>query len=74
MLTLRAALRRASFAPRYRKNNYYKMIHIDVSPPVNRWMRESLDRDAFRKTVPVLAARVPASKAGLLLKAPETKK
>ncbi|KAH8120030.1 hypothetical protein DFH11DRAFT_1557904 [Phellopilus nigrolimitatus] len=34
----------------------------------------SIDRSIFRKSVPVLAAHVPAAKAGLLLKAPALKR
>jgi hypothetical protein len=49
-------------------------VSIDLSPPVNRWMKDKLDRDAFKKVVPVVAARVPAAKAGLILRAPETKR
>ncbi|KAG2156542.1 Met-10+ like-protein-domain-containing protein [Suillus bovinus] len=41
---------------------------LDTSPPVHRWMDTTLQRDAFKKTIPVLAARVPASKTGSLLK------
>ena len=33
-----------------------------------------LDKDAFRKVIPVLAAKVPAEKAGILLKAPALKR
>ncbi|KAI0046610.1 hypothetical protein FA95DRAFT_1582974 [Auriscalpium vulgare] len=42
---------------------------IDASPPPARWMTESLDRTAFRRTIPVLAARVPAAETTALLKA-----
>ncbi|KAM5536047.1 hypothetical protein V8D89_010305 [Ganoderma adspersum] len=34
----------------------------------------ALDKDAFRKIIPVLAAKVPAEKAGVLLKAPALKR
>ena len=34
----------------------------------------ALDKDAFRKAIPVLAAKVPPEKAGLLLKAPALKR
>jgi tRNA (guanine37-N1)-methyltransferase len=43
------------------------MLALDVSPPVHRWMNTTLDRDAFKKTILVLAARVPAAKTGYLL-------
>lgn len=42
---------------------------LDSSPPVNRWMKETLIKDAFRKTIPVLAARVAPEQTGLVLKA-----
>ncbi|KAJ8593255.1 hypothetical protein M405DRAFT_731817 [Rhizopogon salebrosus TDB-379] len=44
-----------------------RMLALDVSPPVHRWMNTTLDRDAFKKTILVLAARVPAAKTGYLL-------
>ena len=34
----------------------------------------ALDKDAFRKVIPVLAAKVPPEKAGVLLKAPVLKR
>jgi len=37
-------------------------------------MNTTLDRDAFKKSIPVLAARVPAAKAGFLLKSDAMKK
>ena len=49
-------------------------LTLDVSPPVHRWMNTTLDRDAFKKTIPVLAARVTAAKTGLLLKSDVMKK
>jgi len=42
---------------------------LDSSPPVNRWMKDALVKDAFRRSIPVLAARVAAAKTGLVLKA-----
>jgi tRNA (guanine37-N1)-methyltransferase len=42
---------------------------LDVSPPtIHRGMKGPLDRGAFRKSVTILAARVPATKVGLVLK------
>ncbi|EPQ60251.1 hypothetical protein GLOTRDRAFT_102061 [Gloeophyllum trabeum ATCC 11539] len=41
---------------------------LDASPPVHRGMKDTLDKSVFRKTLPVLAARVPSPKAGLFLK------
>jgi hypothetical protein len=45
------------------------MITIDTSPPQARWMKDTLDRSVFHRTVPVLAARVRAAKTGSVLKA-----
>lgn len=42
---------------------------IDVSPPTARWMKDTLDRSVFHRTIPVLAARVAPAKAGIILKA-----
>ncbi|KAH9951011.1 Met-10+ like-protein-domain-containing protein [Amylocystis lapponica] len=39
---------------------------LDVSPPIHRGMSQ-LDTTAFHKSVPVLAAKVPPAKAGVLL-------
>ncbi len=47
----------------------HRKITIDTSPPQARWMKDTLDRSAFHRTVPVLAARVPAAKTALVLKA-----
>ncbi|KZT27698.1 hypothetical protein NEOLEDRAFT_1060243 [Neolentinus lepideus HHB14362 ss-1] len=41
---------------------------LDASPPIHREMGDSLDRTVFHKSLPVLAARVPSPKAGILLK------
>lgn len=49
-------------------------LTLDVSPPVHRWMNTTLDRDAFKKTITVLAARVPAVKTGSLLNSDVMKK
>ena len=47
---------------------------LDASPPANRWMNHTLVKDAFRKSLLVLAARVPPAKTGTLLKAKAMKK
>jgi tRNA (guanine37-N1)-methyltransferase len=47
---------------------------LDNSPPVNRWMKDSLVKDAFRKSIPVLAVRTPAASSGPLVKAMALKK
>ncbi|KAI5120836.1 hypothetical protein M0805_007023 [Coniferiporia weirii] len=46
-------------------------VALDTAPPVHRIKEgtRSIDRDAFRKSVQVLAARVPAAKTGNLLRA-----
>ena len=46
---------------------------IDVSPPVLRGMKE-LDRDAFKKTVPVLGAKVPKQMVNPVRSAAEVRK
>lgn len=45
------------------------MATLDASPPINRWMKDTLVRDAFHKELTVLAARVPPAKTGNMLKA-----
>lgn len=47
----------------------HRALTIDTSPPPARWMKETLDRSAFHRTIPVLAARVAPAKAGIILKA-----
>ncbi|TFK56856.1 hypothetical protein OE88DRAFT_1709346 [Heliocybe sulcata] len=47
---------------------------LDASPPVHREMGDSLDRSVFHKSLPVLAARVPSPKAGILLKSEALKR
>lgn len=49
-------------------------LTLDVSPPVHRWMNTTLQRDVFKRTIPVIAARVPASKTGFMLKSGVMKK
>jgi hypothetical protein len=50
-------------------HNMHRKVTIDTSPPPARWMKETLDRSAFHRTVPVVAARLPAVKAGPVVKA-----
>jgi tRNA (guanine37-N1)-methyltransferase len=45
------------------------MTTLDASPPLNRWMKDTLVKDAFQKSIPVLAARVTPTKTGSVLKA-----
>ena len=49
-------------------HSMHRNITIDTSPPQARWMKDTFDRSAFHRTVPVLAARVPATKTSLVLK------
>ena len=50
-------------------NKMHRKVTIDTSPPPARWMKDTLVRGAFHRTVPVVAARLPAAKAGIILKA-----
>jgi hypothetical protein len=47
---------------------------LDTSPPTHRNMLDALDRSAFRKSVPVLAARVKASDTNKFLKSDALKR
>ncbi|KAF8346952.1 S-adenosyl-L-methionine-dependent methyltransferase [Amanita rubescens] len=49
-------------------------LHLDASPPIHREMKDNLDRDAFRKSIPVLAVRVPPTKTAFVLKAQPMKR
>ncbi|KAJ7070788.1 Met-10+ like-protein-domain-containing protein [Mycena amicta] len=44
------------------------MLTLDASPPVFAGLTGPLDRALFRKSIPILAARVPATKIGSLRK------
>jgi hypothetical protein len=46
----------------------HRKVAIDTSPPPARWMKDTLVRSAFHQTIPVVAARLPAAKTGLVLK------
>ncbi len=46
----------------------HRKLTIDISPPLARWMKDTLVRSAFHRTVPVVAARLPAAKTGPALK------
>ncbi|KAF8140523.1 Met-10+ like-protein-domain-containing protein [Boletus edulis] len=41
---------------------------LDTSPPIHRWMKDSLARDAFRTSLHVIGVRVPANKTTSMLK------
>lgn len=47
----------------------HRKVTIDTSPPPARWMKDTLVRSAFHRTVPVVAVRLPAANAGIVLKA-----
>lgn len=47
---------------------------LNASPPVQRWMKDSLDRDAFHTSLQVLGVRVPANKTTGILKSEHLKK
>ena len=59
-------LRRARIMPRH--------IHLDASPPIHREMKDNINREAFRKSIPVLAVRVPPAKTASVLKAQPMKR
>ncbi|KAH7886042.1 Met-10+ like-protein-domain-containing protein [Phlebopus sp. FC_14] len=40
---------------------------LDASPPVHRWMKDSLDRSVFHKSLQVLGVRIPANKTSAFL-------
>ena len=47
---------------------------LDTRPPIHREMaQQTLDRDAFKRRISVLAVQVPAEKASLFLKSRELK-
>ncbi|KXN88837.1 tRNA (guanine(37)-N1)-methyltransferase [Leucoagaricus sp. SymC.cos] len=48
--------------------------YLDASPPTYNGSLDRLDKSVFQKSFTVLAARVPSSKAGQLLKAPSLKR
>ncbi|KAF9245861.1 Met-10+ like-protein-domain-containing protein [Melanogaster broomeanus] len=47
---------------------------LDTSPPVHRWMRDSLDRSAFTRSLRVLGVRVTASQTTTILKSEPLKR
>jgi hypothetical protein len=64
-----AHLRRSRPFFYFKARKMHRNITIDTSPPPARWMRDTLDRSAFHRTVPVLAARLPTALTGSVLKA-----
>ncbi|KIK87033.1 hypothetical protein PAXRUDRAFT_831869 [Paxillus rubicundulus Ve08.2h10] len=47
---------------------------LDTSPPVHRWMKDSLDRTAFHKSLRVLGVCVPATRTTTILKSEPLKR
>ena len=47
---------------------------LDASPPPYTSSRDTLDKESFRKTLSVLAARVAPERTGVLLNAAELRK
>jgi len=44
-------------------------LYLNAAPPPYNGPRDRLDKGAFKKTLPVLAARIAPEKTGLFLKA-----
>ena len=51
-----------------------RRLTLDTSPPKVRTMTDSLDVNAFRKSIPILAVRIPAVKTALVLKSASMKR
>ena len=49
-------------------------LSLDASPPPYTSSRDFLDKNVFKKRFDVLGARVPPSRAGAFLNAPELRK
>lgn len=49
-------------------------LYLDISPPQYTGPRDKLDKSFFKKTLPVLAARLRPEKVGSFLKSPALKK
>lgn len=49
-------------------------LFLDASPPPYTSSRDTLDKESFRKTLSVLAARVAPERTRVLLKATELRK
>jgi hypothetical protein len=54
--------------PDARARSMHRIVAIDTSPPSARWMKDTLVRSAFHRTIPVVAARLPPAKTGPVLK------
>lgn len=65
---LKTALHHSGFLCYSNTRSMHRKIAIDTSPPSARWMKDTLVRSAFHRTIPVVAARLPAAKMGPLLK------
>lgn len=51
-----------------RRNN------LDISPPVHRGMKDRLDRDLFKKSVPVLGVKVTPEKVHTTLRSEKVRR
>jgi tRNA (guanine37-N1)-methyltransferase len=49
--------------------NMSQRAFLDASPPTYIGSKGTLDKSAFRKSLDVLAAKVPAAQTGIMLKA-----
>ena len=54
--------------------NMSQRVFLDPSPPTYTGVKGTLDKSAFRKSLDVLAAKVPATKTGIMLKADSLKR
>ena len=54
--------------------NMSQGVFLDVSPPTYSGFRGTLDKSVFRKSLDVLAAKIPAAQTGIMLKADSLKK
>ncbi|KAF8832020.1 hypothetical protein HHX47_DHR1001033 [Lentinula edodes] len=52
----------------------YSRSHLDTTPPKYNGPLHPLDKAVFQKSIPVLAARVPASQIALILHSEVTRK
>lgn len=71
MLGLRLAIRRihSKMSP-----ELYSRSHLDTTPPPYNGPLSPLDKSAFKKSLPVLAVRVPAAQTATILHSEATRK
>lgn len=78
MTVLGHILRERSLLLRFTVNPTFNLAmpyhnSLEIRPAVHRGMTDKLDRDAFRKTIEILAAQVPANKTTTVLRSKELK-